>query len=105
MVSNTNVPVFISKKKTTGKKILLTTDGSEHSYSAIRQSIEMLDFSDKELHVMSVMENPELLPLEAALDKNWLENIEKQQRIHSAKAINRVKSLLEKNNLPVSTLS
>lgn len=99
VASNSKVPIFISKKKMQNKKVLLTTDGSEHSYGAIKHAIRLFDLKDKELFIVSVKENPELLPLEAALDKNWLENIEKQQKIHAAKAINKAKALLEKSEL------
>jgi len=101
VVSNTNAPVFISKKQNQGKKILLTVDGSDYSYNAVRQVVEQFDLSGKDIHIVSVKENPELLPLEATLDVNWLENIEKQQKIHAIKAINSAKSLLEKHGLQV----
>lgn len=103
IASNSKVPVFISKRKTGGKKILLTTDGSEHSYSAIKHAVKLLNLHEKELYIVSVKENPELLPLEAALDKNWLEDIDKQQKIHAAKAINKAKAFLEKSELTIKS--
>jgi len=102
VVSNTDVPVFISKKKTKAEKILFTTDGSNHSYSAIRHTVETFDLHEKEIFIISVKENPELLPIEAALDKNWLDNIEKQQKIHATKAINKAKALLDKEGIKLS---
>lgn len=99
IVSNSKAPIFISKRKMQNKKVLLTTDGSDHSYAAIKHAVKLFNLKEKELFIVSVKENPELLPLEAALDKNWLENIEKQQKIHAAKAINKVKSFLEKSEL------
>lgn len=103
VVSNTDAPVFISKKQTAGKKVLLTVDGSDYSYNAIKRAVDIFDFSEKEIHIVSVKENPELLPLEATLDKNWLDDIEKQQKIHAIKAINHAKSLLEKFDLKVQS--
>jgi nucleotide-binding universal stress UspA family protein len=101
VVSNTEVPVFISKKKTKGEKILFTTDGSNPAYSAIKHATSLFNLHEKEIFVMSVKENPELLPIEAALDKNWLDNIEKQQKIHATKAINKAKGHLELEGLTV----
>ena len=95
VISNTLVPIFISKKKTVQNKVLLTTDGSEHSLSAIKQLVKTFDLKDKEIHIISVKENPEFLPMEASMDKNWLDAIEKQQTIHATKAINKVKMILE----------
>lgn len=95
VVSNITIPVFISKRKTGNKKILLTVDGSENSFNAIRNALKLFDLSGKEIHIVSVKENPELLPIEASLDQNWLDNIEKQQKIHATKAINKAKALLE----------
>ena len=101
VISNTIVPVFISKKRTQNKKIVLTVDGSEQAQNAIKVATELLDLTDKEITVLSIKENPELLPMEASMDKNWLESIEKQQKIHATKAINKAKSFLESINIPV----
>lgn len=101
VVSHTIVPTFISRKRTKNKKVLLTVDGSDHAYNSIKHAVKLLDLSGKEIHIVSVKEKPELLPLEAALDQNWLDDIEKQQRIHATKAINKAKSFLEKEELKV----
>lgn len=95
VLSNTTVPVFVSKKKDGFKKIIMTVDGSEQSFNSIKTAINLLNFTDKEIHIISIKENPELLPIEATLDKNWLDNIEKQQKIHATKAINKAKAILE----------
>lgn len=101
VISNSQVPIFLSKKRTQNKKILLTVDGSEQSYSAIKHAMKLLDFQNKEISIISVKENPELLPMEATLDKNWLDSIEKQQKIHATKAINRAKAIMEEAQIPV----
>lgn len=101
VISNTVVPVFISKKRTGNKKILLTVDGSEYSLNAVKKVINIFDLTGKDLYLVSVKENPELLPMEATMDKNWLDSIEKQQKIHATKAINKAKSILEEGNLKV----
>jgi len=102
VVSNTEIPVFISKKKTKAEKILLTTDGSDLANSAIKHAVKLFDLHKKEIYIISVKENPELLPIEAALDKNWLDDIEKQQKIHASKAINKAKAILEKEGILVT---
>ena len=69
---------------------------------AIKHAAKLFDLRDKEIYIISVKENPELLPIEAALDKNWLDHIEKQQKIHATKAINKAKAYLEKEGLSVT---
>lgn len=95
IISNTIIPVFLSKKRTENKKVLLTVDGSDPSFNAVKSAAELIDLAGKEIYIISVKENPELLPMEATMDKNWLDSIEKQQKIHATKAINRAKSMLE----------
>lgn len=95
VISNTQIPIFISKKRTANKKILFTVDGSEPSYNAVKSAVNLFNFKDKEIFIISVKENPELLPMEATLDKNWLDSIEKQQKIHATKAINKAKLIIE----------
>lgn len=101
VISNSQVPVFVSKKRTKSQNILLTVDGSEPSFNAIRQAVKILGLQGKGISVISVKENPELLPMEATLDKNWLDSIEKQQKIHATKAINKAKSILEDSKIQV----
>lgn len=101
VTSNSRVPVFISKKRMQSKKILFTVDGSEESFNAIKQSIKLFDLKDKNVSIISVKENPELLPIEATLDQNWLDSIEKQQKIHATKAINKAKTLMENAQIKI----
>jgi len=102
VISNSQIPVFISKKRTKAKKILFTVDGSDQSYNAAKHATGLLDLNEKEIFIISVKENPELLPMEATLDQNWLDSIEKQQRIHATKAINQAKAHIEKVGLTVN---
>lgn len=101
IISNAQVPVFVSKQRTKNKKILFTVDGSEPSFNAVKHAIDLIDLSEKEISIISVKENPELLPMEASMDRNWLESIEKQQKIHAAKAINKAKMLIDELKFPI----
>lgn len=101
VISNTTVPIFISKKRTKNEKILLTVDGSEQAYNATKEATDLLDLTEKEIFIVSVKENPELLPMEATLDRNWLDSIEKQQTIHATKAINQAKSHFDELKIPI----
>jgi nucleotide-binding universal stress UspA family protein len=101
VISNSQIPVFVSKKRTKNSKILLTVDGSEPSFNAIKHALKLFDLKGKEIYIISIKENPELLPLEASLDKNWLDSIEKQQRIHATKAINKAKTIVEEAGIQI----
>lgn len=101
VISNTTVPVFISKKRTGSQKILLTVDGSEPAFNAIKHAMKLFDLKGKEISIISIKENPELLPMEATMDRNWLDSIEKQQKIHATKAINKAKMLLEEAQIGI----
>lgn len=102
VISNTTVPVFVSKKRTDNKKVLFAVDGSEYALNAIKYALQLFNLQGKEIYIISVKENPELLPMEATLDKNWLDSIEKQQKIHATKAINKAKLLLETAQIPTN---
>lgn len=101
VISNSQVPVFISKKRTKNEKILLTVDGSEPSFNAIKHATKLLNLKGKEISIISIKENPELLPMEATLDQNWIDSIEKQQKIHATKAINKAKTFLTEDQIEV----
>lgn len=103
VISNTLIPVFVSKKKTEHKKILLTTDGSDYSLNAIKHAIKIFNLKNKEIHIISIKENPEFLPMEANMDQNWLDSIEKQQKIHATKAINSAKMILDNAQIQVES--
>lgn len=95
VISNTVVPILVSKKRIEDKKILFAVDGSENSMNAVKHAVELFDLKDKEISILCVKESPELLPMEANLDRNWLDSIEKQLKIHASKAINKAKMIME----------
>lgn len=101
VVSNTKVPTFISKKETNSKKVLIAVDGSEQTLSSLKHALKLLNLKDKEIYIVSVKESPEYFPMEANFDKNWLDSIEKQQKIHATKAINAAKTVLEEHEIGV----
>lgn len=101
VVSNTKVPVYISRKETECKKVLIAIDGSEQTLSSVKHALKLLNLKDKEIYLVSVKESPEYFPMEANFDKNWLDSIEQQQKIHANKAIQVAKSVLEEHSLEV----
>ncbi|MBP7212020.1 universal stress protein [bacterium] len=101
VVSNVMLPTFISKKKIANNKVLFTVDGSEHAFYSVKKALKLLDLNEKNISIISVTERPEFLTFEASMDKNWLDNIDKQQKIHATKAINKSKSILYNGGINV----
>lgn len=95
------VPSFISKVANCGKRILFTTDGTETSFTIIKNTILQLNIIDKEIYLCTVVENPDLLFLEGTLDTNWLLAIENQQNIYAERALDKLSNMFNQNNLEI----
>ena len=57
---------------------MFAVDSSEVSKNALKDSIEHLDLSDKEIYLVTVFENPDYLFLEGNIDSSWVLDIEKK---------------------------
>lgn len=101
IINSSQISDYITKEENKKSKILLTTDGSTCSTEVIRKIFGEINFSGKEVHICMVNEDPNLLFLEGTLDTNWLLDIQKQQQIYSAKAIEDIKSIFVEHNIPV----
>lgn len=96
---------YISKYINNGKKILLTTDGSNCSNDIIQNLLNKIDFENKEIHVCIVVEDPQFLFLEGNIDTNWLFDIEKKQEIAAVKTLKSIQKLFEEYNLKIYSSS
>ena len=97
IINNSEISDYISKEENKCKKILLTTDGSLCSLDIMNKIIPNINFEDKEIHICMVNEDPNFLFLDGTLDTNWLLDIQKQQQIYAAKAIDKIKEILTTN--------
>lgn len=95
IITNSPIPSFVSKKETSNKKILFTTDGSTTSLHAAKTFLDFFDTTDKEIYTLTVIEKNDFLPYDLSLDKNWLDSIEKAQKIHAMKSLNKIKNIIE----------
>ncbi len=102
IIENSHTPCFVSKKETGNKKIVFTTDGSSTSDDAAKKFADIFDVKDKHITILSVKENPEFYPIDATFDKNWLDAIEKQQKILAVKAINKIKMLFDIHGIQIN---
>ncbi len=95
IIANSPTACFVSKKETSSKKILITTDGSHTSLHAAKIFLDHFDTTGKEIYILTVIEKNDFLPYDISLDKNWLDSIEKAQKIHAIKSLNKLKNLFD----------
>ena len=102
VVTRTNIPCFISKEKTTGNKILITTDGSDCSMNYIKKFLELVDTKDKSISLLIVKESPEFYPIDVSSDKNWYDSIEAEQRIYATKTLKKAKAVFDGEKIEIN---
>ena len=95
VLAKTKTPCFISTKLIENTKILITTDGSDCSFSYIKKFTELFNLKDKEITLLTVKESPEFYPVDVTADKNWFDSIETEQRIYATKTLHKAKSILD----------
>ena len=61
IIINTQTSGYVSKENNNAQKILFTTDGSEQALHAIKKTINSFNFENKEIHLCTVNEDPDLL--------------------------------------------
>ena len=99
IINSSKISDYIAKEENSGKKVLITTDGTQCSLEIINEILPNIKLEDKEIHICMVNEDPNLLFLDGTLDTNWLLDIQKQQQIYAAKAIKDIQALLEEHNI------
>ena len=67
----------------------------------IEQIIPEINLDNKEIHICMVNEDPNLLFLDGTLDTNWLLDIQRQQQIYAARAIEDIRNMLIKHNIEI----
>lgn len=101
IINSSKISNYIAKEENKKKKLLLTTDGTKCSCSIIRNIISNLKLDNKEIYICMVNEDPDLLFLDGTLDTNWLLDIQKQQQIYAAHAIEDIKTILTEHDIKV----
>lgn len=101
IINSSKISNYIAKEENKRKKLLLTTDGTPCSCSIIREVISNLKLEDKDIYICMVNDDPNLLFLDGTLDTNWLLDIQRQQQIYAAKAIQDIQAILCEHNIKV----
>lgn len=99
VVNKAKEPLFISKEPSINKKILLTADGSEGSKFAIKQALSLLNLKDKEIYVITVMEDITNLPLEITSNKEWFNDYLKKRNCFAQNVLRETGAMLKTHNL------
>lgn len=102
IINSSKISNYIAKEENQKKKLLLTTDGTSCSCDIIRNIICNLKLEDKEIHICMVNEDPDFLFLEGTLDTNWLLDIQRQQQIFAARAIEDIQRILCEHDIKVT---
>lgn len=97
VASSANISSYISKNINNRKKVLFAVDNSELSAKVVLNSLNFLNFEDKEIYLATVYEVPDYLFLEGNVDSTWILEIEKKQEQASRLLLNSFeKSFIEK---------
>lgn len=102
VVNSSKTNMFISKAITQNEKILFTSDGSEKSFQAIKNSLKILDLSNKEVYFTYVEKDLNNLPIELKLNKQWLEEIMETQELNTKKILKNIKEIFDDANIKIS---
>ena len=102
IINSSKISDYIAKEENNKKKLLLTTDGTKCSIEIIREILPSMNLTDKDIHICMVNEDPNLLFLDGTLDTNWLLDIQKQQQIYAARAIEEIRILLSEHNITIN---
>lgn len=94
IINSSKQSCYTAKEENNCKKLLITTDGTPCSGEIIRKILPNLEFNNKEIHIVMVNDDPNLLFLDGTLNTEWLIDIQKQQEIYASKAIRDIRNIL-----------
>ncbi len=81
------------------KELLIALDGSACSYNAIKKTCEIFELSNKEINLLTVRPGPESLPLEIAMDNEWLEKCLDKQKEIANEILDKAENILSSKNI------
>ncbi len=81
------------------KEILITVDGTENSYKAIRKASEIIDLKDGYIEILSVKVSKEDFPIEIREDMEWLGKCMKKQDEITEEIFKKTNKILQEYNI------
>ncbi len=99
VVNNVQEPLFVSKEERPNKKVLFTADGSEGSKFAIKKALSLLDLKEKDIYVITVMEDISTLPIEITSNKEWFNDYLKKRNCFAQNVMRDTNVMLKEHGL------
>ena len=101
IASVADISTYISKERNSGQKVLFAVDSTDMTYSAVVHSLDLYNFADREIELITVYEIPDYLFLEGNIDSNWILDIDKKQGTAAMMLLNKFERLINDNGLAV----
>ena len=105
ILNNSPVSIYISKERNSAKKLLLAISDKENSPQHFRRALEKMNLKEKEIHIIIVNENPNLLFLEGTLDTNWYIKIEEEQKKYAYNIVKTLENIIAEQGYAVHKTS
>lgn len=104
VVTKSSVPTLIVKPSEeeiliNKKDILAAVDGSEYSYNAIRNAIDLLNLEGGSVEILTIMPGSESLPLEITMDDEWLQKTLKKQKELANEILEKAKQIFQEHGI------
>lgn len=98
-------PVYISKVSNEGKNVLLALDNTGISADKVQKILNTLDFTGKNIHLLTVYEMPDFLFLKGNIDTGWRLDIQRKQETAALLLLNRYETLINKSGFEITNKS
>jgi len=98
-------PVYISKVSNEGKNVLLALDNTGISADKVQKVLNTLDFTGKNIHLLTVYEMPDFLFLKGNIDTGWRLDIQRKQETAALLLLNRYEALINKSGFEITNKS
>lgn len=105
IVSSSSIPVLVARpaknilNTVQGHRVLFSSDGSKCSYNAISVAADLFKLAEADIEILTVRAGAESLPIEIAMDNEWLARaLAKQQEI-ADEILDNAKKVLEEKGL------
>lgn len=102
VASASDISTYITKERNSGSRVLFTVDSSDLTYSAIINCLDLYDFTDKIIELITVYEIPDYLFLEGNIDSNWILDINKKQETASVLLLNKFERVINDRGYTIS---
>lgn len=105
VASSSITSVYISKMTNSSKNVLFTVEDYELLYPVLRNSLNNMNLSDKNIYLLSVYQMPDYLFLEGNVDSNWISDVDIQLHRNTEFTLAQTEKLFNEFGLSVKSKS